>query len=304
MPFQKMQLLFNFCPAAVIFPHGRMRRAVVGRCGRQLTQQVAVIQVGAVDAERLHNGLAEVLTQLLVMGMHRRIPLVVDLHAFENPHIMILLDALGHSLRGVLLSQRLEAHGTAVMGQFDSRVFVVGIEIHLIAHLAQDAGQISGRFAAQDGQINVLAHDVIPGGLSGFLGQIEVTRHSVGILFVYHRKPLLPAKFIRGVLQGTVGLFAVVVPFAVHKGHRVDDEVAVAAVGVQVGGYQHLEAITPYPLGQFHSDGVTLLRRDFTGAETLVGVKGHRAAGLAELLFGQLHLLAGNLRDTVDTADE
>ena len=304
MPFQKMQLLFNFRPSAVILPHGRVRRAVVGCCGGQLAQQIAVVQVSAVDAERLHNGLAEVLAQLLVMGMHRRIPLVVDLHAFENPHRMILLNALGHCLWGVLLPQRLETHSTAVMGQFDGRVFVVGIEVHLIAHLAQDVGQISGRLAAQNGKINILAHDVIPGRFSGFLGQIEVTRHPVGILFVYHRKPLLPAQFIRSVLQGTIGLFAVVVPLAIHKRHRVDDEVIVAAIGVQVGGYQHLKPITPHPLGQFHPDGVTLLRRDFAGAETLVGVEGHRTPGLAELLFGQLHLLAGNLWDTVDTADK
>ena len=190
------------------------------------------------------------------------------------------------------------------MGQLDSRVFMVGIEVHLIAHLAQDAGQIAGRFTAQDGQINVLSHDVISGRLSGFLGQIEVTGHPVGVLFVYHRKPLLPADGIRGVLQGAVGLFAVIVPFAVHKGYRVDDEVIVAAVGVQVGGYQHLKAVSPYPLGQFHPDGVALLRRDFAGAETLVGVKGHRAPGLVELLLGQFHLLTGNLRHTVDAADK
>ena len=77
-----------------------------------------------------------------------------------------------------------------------------------------------------------------------------------------------------------------------------------AAVSVQVSGYQHLEAVTPHPFGQFHPDGVALLRRDFTGAETLVGVEGHRAASLAELLLGQLHLLAGDLRHTVDTADK
>ena len=61
------------------------------------------------------------------------------------------------------------------MGQLDSRVFVVGIEVHLIAHLAQDTGQIPGRLAAQNGQINVLTQDVIPGGFSGFLGQVEIT---------------------------------------------------------------------------------------------------------------------------------
>ena len=78
----------------------------------------------------------------------------------------------------------------------------------------------------------------------------------------------------------------------------------VTAIGVQVGSYQHLEAFSPHPFGQFHPDGVALLRRDLAGAETLVSVEGHRSAGLAELPFGQLHLLAGNLRDTVDTADK
>ena len=141
-----MQLLFNFRPAAVILPHGWMRWAVVGCCGGQLAQQVTVIQVGAVDSERFHDSLAEVLPQLLVMGMHRRIPLVVDLHAFENPHRMILLDALGHSLRVYSSPNVLKRTARAVMGQFDSRVFVVGIEIHLIAHLAQDAGADLGAF--------------------------------------------------------------------------------------------------------------------------------------------------------------
>ena len=86
------------------------------------------------------------------------------------------------------------------MGQLDGGIFVVGIEVYLIAHLAQDARQITGRFAAQNGQINIMAHDVIPSRLSGFLGQVDVTGHPVGIFFVYHRKPLLPAKFIRGIL--------------------------------------------------------------------------------------------------------
>ena len=39
-----MQLLCNCRPAAVILPHGRMRRAVVGCCGGQLAQQVAEAQ--------------------------------------------------------------------------------------------------------------------------------------------------------------------------------------------------------------------------------------------------------------------
>ena len=109
---------------------------------------------------------------------------------------MILMDALGHCLWGVFLAQRLETHSTAVMRQLDGRVFMVGIEVYLIAHPAQDAGQISGRLAAQDSQINILAHDIISGWLSGFLGQVEVAGHPVGVLFIYHRKPLLPAKFI------------------------------------------------------------------------------------------------------------
>ena len=56
----------------------------------------------------------------------------------------------------------------------------------------------------------------------------------------------------------------------------------VQAVGVLVGGDQHLKPAAPYSARQLHPDVVALAGCHLAGAEALVGVQRHRAACLAE----------------------
>lgn len=146
-----------------------------------------------------------------------------------------------------------------------------------------------------------LPHPVVPGGLTPALRFVEETRCALA-LGLYHRQPLGPAQGVRSAAQFPVLAAALLVLFAIHIGHRVDDKVVVQAVGVHVGGHQHLETSAPHLPGQLHPDGVALFRGYLAGLETLVGVHRHHALGLAELPLHRLHIRPGGFGAAVDAA--
>ena len=115
---------------------------------------------------------------------------------------------------------------------------------------------------------------------------------------------MFPAQLVGHPAHLPVLVPALFVLLAVHIGHRVDDEVVVQAAGVQMGGHQHLEPPAPHPAGQFHTNGVALLRGNLPGLETLVGVHGHYSFGFAELLLHRPHLRPGGGGAAVDAAHQ
>ena len=94
-------------------------------------------------------------------------------------------------------------------------------------------------------------------------------------------------------------LLGIVVLLPVHEGDGVENEVVVQVVPIQ-----HLKAIAPEMLRGLHADLMAFLRRDLAGLEALIAVPGDVSAGLVILLLGQLHLLHGGLRQTVDPGHE
>ena len=86
---------------------------------------------------------------------------------------------------------------------------------------------------------------------------------------------------------------------AVLKTDAVDDQVAVQVVGVDVGGYQHLE-VGKLPLGQLQADGVSLLGRQVIilceGLDKVVVLPPVR---FPKPLFGEPHLGEGGLGSAV-----
>ena len=78
----------------------------------------------------------------------------------------------------------------------------------------------------------------------------------------------------------------------------------VQVVPIQMRGHEHLKAVAPEPLRGLHADLMAFLRRDLSGLEALIAVPGDVSAGLVILLLGQLHLLHGGLRQTVDPGHE
>jgi len=70
---QQMQLGFDLLPVAQILPHGRMGPTMVGNLLRQSSQQIAIVQIGAIDAQRFEQGLFELPLFPPVVGIKRGI---------------------------------------------------------------------------------------------------------------------------------------------------------------------------------------------------------------------------------------
>ena len=158
--------------------------------------------------------------------------------------------------------------------------------------LPQHPGKVPLGAGLGQGLADGPAHRLVP-GLS--LALIERPGlFAAGLL--NHREGVFPAQLVGNSSQVLILTPALLVLFAVHIGHRIDDEVVVQAVGVQMGGHQHLEPPAPHPAGQLHPDGVALFRGHLPGLETLVGVHRHHALGLAELPLHRPHIRPGGFR--------
>ena len=160
------------------------------------------------------------------------------------------------------------------------------------ALLPQHGGKVGFGAGLPHGVADRGPHLRIAGGLAPALGLVE----GAGCLaarLLQHRQLVLAADRVRGRPQLGVLAAALLILFAVHIGHRVDDEVVVQAVCVLVGGHQHLEPPAPHPPRQLHPDGVALFRSYLAGLETLVGMQRHRAAGLAEPPLHRPHVRPG-----------
>lgn len=161
-----------------------------------------------------------------------------------------------------------------------------------IAHPPQGQGKVLLGAGLLEGGAQCLPHPVVPGGFAPALRFVEGARCALA-RGLYHRQSLGPAEGIGSAAQFPVLAAALLVLFAIHIGHCVDDKVVVQAVGVHVGGHQHLETPAPHLSGQLHPDGVALFRGYLAGLETLVGVHRHHALGLAELPLHRPHIRPG-----------
>ena len=73
---------------------------------------------------------------------------------------------------------------------------------------------------------------------------------------------------------------------------------------VQMGGNNNLKPIPPHLPCQFHPQSVALFRRNFSRLEALVAVPRNITVLLAVTLFGENHLLQGNVFLAVDGGNE
>lgn len=80
---------------------------------------------------------------------------------------------------------------------------------------------------------------------------------------------------------------------AVQKGHRVDCDVVVQMVLIEVRSNDHLKPISKQPPRKLHTDGVGLLWGNLTRLKGLNDVIALCAAGLVVAPFGTLHIPAG-----------
>ena len=87
------------------------------------------------------------------------------------------------------------------------------------------------------------------------------------------------------------------------EGYRIDNEVIMKTIRVQMGGDYDLVICSPHLLCGFHAYLVCFLRCDLAGFEALVSMVGNIATHLAELLLGGHHSSVGIMLGAVDGAD-
>ena len=98
---------------------------------------------------------------------------------------------------------------------------------------------------------------------------ILTLRHS-GLGWLNDGQPMLTAQGVRHTADALVVVAeGISVHPPIHKGHGVEHHMIMQVRPVQMGGNHHLIPSTQKTLRQFHTDGVSLLRRHLAGAEGL-----------------------------------
>ena len=169
----------------------------------------------------------------------------------------------------------------------------------------QGIREVRGQDAVADSIVDVQLQKGSVGRLALLLGHIGHVGGVPVLGLLNDRQAMLTAQFICGgshdriVVGGwTAELLAVL------EAHAVDDVVGVEMVVIPMAGHQHLESVSPQPLGQLHAEGVALFRRDLPRLKAHIAVIGNDPAGLAVAAFGLGHALVGQLGQAVHTADE
>lgn len=107
---------------------------------------------------------------------------------------------------------------------------------------------------------------------------------------------MLPAQFVRNFLYLLkIGFHIAAQLLAVQKGHRIDCDVVMQVVLIQMRTDDHLEPLTEQPPGKLHANGVGLLRGQLTRFERLDDMIALHAARLVVAPLGALHIAAGVL---------
>lgn len=103
-----------------------------------------------------------------------------------------------------------------------------------------------------------------------------------------------PAQFIGNLLYLLkVGFHVAAQLLAVQKGHRIDCDVVMQVMFIQMGADDHLKPLTEHPFGKLHADGMGLLWGQLTRLERLDDMIALHAARLVVTPFSALHITAG-----------
>ena len=252
---------------------------------RQIAEPVAVVEVQPVQTAHLGNFVAPVCEPVLLRSAG------LGLERLEVDAVPVLNEPLGNSILGILIAEAVEPDGTLVALALDRPVFPLRVATEGIAHLGQAVFKL----------LEVVAHRY--GFIKSGTGEIISCRHTGLVL---HRQVLcivITLRLLDGadpvLLADTVGFLVELEPrgfpaaFTVHKGHGVDDEVAVQMLGVQVGRDKHLMPFAPNGIGKLHPDMLRQLRRDVGFLEAEIAVVGLDAVRLVELLLDRNELLTG-----------
>ena len=144
-----------------------------------------------------------------------------------------------------LRAQAMYPHRAATVHRTQRGILAALLPPPQVAHPAQGQGKVLLGAGLLEGGAQSLPHPVVPGGFAPALRFVE----GAGCAFaggLYHRQPLGPAEGIGSAAQLPVLAAALLVLFAIRIGHRIDDKVVVQAVGIHVGGHQHLEPPAPH----------------------------------------------------------
>ena len=84
---------------------------------------------------------------------------------------------------------------------------------------------------------------------------------------IYHTEPILSCKIIGEGRESLIVFSAVIKLLSIYPGNRIDNEMIMRMIFIQMRADNNLKLITPHLCGKFHADLMCQCCIDFTGLE-------------------------------------
>ena len=250
---------------------------------RQIAEPVAVVKVQPIQAADFSNSVVPCSEPVLLRSVGFRLErLKVDV-------VTVFNEPLCNALFGVFLTEPVQSDRVFIALAPNCPILPLGIGAEGVAHVREVIFKLPKVVTHCNGFIQCSTSEVVACRHTGFVLLGQILCIGITLRLLDGADPVL--------LADTVGFLVELEPrgfpaaFAVHKGHGVDDEVAVQMLGVQVGRDKHLMPFAPNGIGKLHPDMLRQLRRDVGFLEAEVAVVGLHAIRLVELLLDGDELL-------------
>lgn len=195
---------------------------------------------------------------------------------------------------GVVFAQTVQPDKLLSVRRFDSGVFSVS-GVNLITGFPQTVQKGRKVEGTSNDTVNIPAYLLPNGRLFG----LRCLPFLMAFSFAFrldNGQTVFAAQIIGHFLNFVKIGFHIAPQFpAVQKGHRVDRDVVVQMMLIEVRSNDYLKPISKQPPRKLHTDGVGLLRGKLTRLKGLNDVITLYAAGLVVAPFGALHIPTGVL---------
>lgn len=193
---------------------------------------------------------------------------------------------------GVVFAQTVQSDKLLSVRRFDSRVFSVP-GMNLITGFPQTVQKGRKVEGASNDTVNIPAYLLSDGRLFG-LRRLPFLMAFSFAFRLDNGQTVFAAQIIGHSLNFVKIGFHIAPQFpAVQKGHRVDRDVVVQMMLIEVRSNDYLKLLSKQPPRKLHTDGVGLLRGDFSRLKGLNNVIALYAAGFVVAPLGALHVPTG-----------
>ena len=212
--------------------------------------------------------------------------------SFRSAPLLLRQNTTFNGSIGIIFTQAIQTDELFPVGRLDRRILPPVIA-HFIASAAQIFQEGCKVQRPPDDPVDVPTN-LRPDGRLFLFCRLPFSATFSLASGLNHRQPIFAAQVIRYLLNLLkIGFHVAPQLPAVHEGYRIDGDMVMQMLPIQMGSNDHLESVSKQTLRELHTDLMGLFRRQFARFEGLDYVIALHTISFVIALLGSFHVQAG-----------